>query len=158
MTRWFQDGGWKNIAGVAAALLVLLIYVLITQKPGGAQSGNPTAAPGANNTLANPTIPTAAIQTLDPNAPAPTEAPAQTVPDQSAPPAATGAQFVITGTGTEGLFLGDAPGGTILKTLPEGTQVEKLGEQDVDGLLWFNVREPGGLEGWSASTFMVQAP
>ena len=42
--------------------------------------------------------------------------------------------------------------------LPEGTQVEKLGEQDVDGLLWFNVREPGGLEGWSASTFMVQAP
>jgi len=42
--------------------------------------------------------------------------------------------------------------------MPEGTQVEKLGEQDVDGLLWFNVREPGGLEGWSASTFMVQAP
>lgn len=155
MTLWLQRGGWKYVAAAAAALVVLFIFVLVQNPPGkNAQLGSPTAAP--SNSLSNPTIPSAVIQQLDPNAP-PTEVPAQVPPEQQ-PPATTGARFVITGTGTEGLFLRDAPGGTILKTMPDGTQVEKLGEQQVNDLLWFNVREPGGLEGWSASTFMVQAP
>ena len=159
MTRWLQDGGWKMVAGVAGVFLLLLIFLLVRNRPGGeAQIGSPTAAPVNNGaSFPDPNIPTQEILIADPNAVVPTQAPAQTQPDQP-PPAASGARFAITGTGTEGLFLRDAPGGTILKTMPEGTAVEKLGEQTIDGLLWFNVREPGGLEGWSASTYMVQAP
>ncbi len=89
MTRWLQDGGWKMVAGVAGVFLLLLIFLLVRNRPGGgAQIGIPTAVPSNNGALANPNNPTAPIQQLDPNA-LPTAAPVQIQPDQP-PPAAGG--------------------------------------------------------------------
>ena len=152
-TTWLSKGGWKFMAAGAVALLLLLIFLLAQNKPAATNSvatrPTPTTAGSLN---ANSPAP---IEQADPNVVA-TQVP--TVPDQSQPPASTGARFAVSGTGTEGLFLREQPGGTTLKTLPEGSPVEKLGEQEVDGVLWFNVREAGGLEGWSSSQFLVAAP
>ena len=152
-TTWLSAGGWKYMAAAAVALLLLLIFLLAQNKPDATNpvATRPTLTTGSG--LNNPNATTAIV--IAPNAGA-TQAP--TVPDQGQPPASTGARFAVAGTGTDGLFLRDQPGGTALKTLPEGSPVEKLGEQDVGGVLWFNIREAGGLEGWSSSQFLVAAP
>ena len=154
VTSWLSAGGWKYMAAAAVALLLLLIFLLAQNKPDATNpvATRPTLTTGSG--LNNPNATTAPI-VIAPNAGA-TQAP--TVPDQGQPPASTGARFAVAGTGTDGLFLRDQPGGTALKTLPEGSPVEKLGEQDVGGVLWFNIREAGGLEGWSSSQFLVAAP
>lgn len=155
MSAWLQGGGWKIIAAGAVVLLLMLIFLLVNNNPGAKpQAINPS--PSSSSALGNLTKPTAAIEQLDPNAP-PTTVAAQNPPAQ-AQPASNAARFVVTGTGTQGLFLRDNPGGNILKTMPEGTEVEKLNEQNVEGVVWFNVREPGGLSGWSSSAFLVAVP
>ena len=161
VASWLTNGGWKIVAGAAVALVVLLVFMLLTNTPDGTTGGLPTTVPGANSGLngvtpgqvnvgVEPTIAPA----VDPNQPA--VDPNQPAIDPNQP--AAGARFAVTGTGTEGLFLRDNPGGSILKTMPEGTAVEKLGEQNIDGVLWFNIREPGGLTGWSSSAFLAPAP
>jgi hypothetical protein len=162
VASWLTNGGWKILAGAAVALVVLLIFMLLTNtRDNTTQGGLPTTLPGANTGLNGVTPgqlnvgvePTTAPAT-DPNQPA--TDPNQPAVDPNQP--AAGARLAVAGTGTEGLFLRDNPGGNILKTLPEGTAVEKLGEQNIDGVLWFNIREPGGLSGWSSSAFLAPAP
>lgn len=161
VASWLTNGGWKILAGAAVALVLLLIFMLATNTPGtDPQGALPTTVPGANTGLNGVTPgeltvgvePTAAP--VDPNQPA--VDPNQPAVDPNQP--AAGARFAVAGTGTEGLFLRDNPGGNILKTMPEGTAVEKIGEQNIDGILWFNIREPGGLVGWSSSAFLAPAP
>lgn len=154
MSVWLSNGGWKIIGGIAGVMLLLLVFILVSNPPGDNQTAtNPT--PPANGAFINP----------DQNPP-----PIETVPNTIAtlPPAdgnpavpnnpTTAARLAVTGTGTEGLFLRDTPGGNILKTMPEGTQVEKLAEQDTDGVLWFNIREQGGMSGWASAQFLAPAP
>jgi hypothetical protein len=159
VASWLTNGGWKVLAIAAGALLVLFIFMLMTNTPDGTTGLLPTQVPVPNTGLnveggpivtgEQPTLPP-----VDPNQPA--VDPNQPAVDPNQP--AAGARFAVSGTGTEGLFLRENPGGNILKTLPEGTAVEKLGEQNIDGVLWFNIREPGGLSGWSSSAFLAPAP
>lgn len=149
--QWMQRGGWKVLAGIAGIAVVLLLFFLVSRTP-----ADDPAIDGLQPTSMQPGLggidqtPGPILQT-DPNAVVPTELPS------IAPPQTTGGQLMaVTGTGTEGLFLRDQPttGATILKTMPEGTQVEKLGEQDSEGRLWYQVRDPAsGLEGWSAAEY-----
>ena len=45
---------------------------------------------------------------------------------------------------------------TRIKTLAEGTPLELVGpDQRAEGIIWRNVREPGGAVGWVAGTFVV---
>jgi hypothetical protein len=141
------------------ALVVLLVFMLLTNTPDGTTGGLPTTVPANTGlTVEGPPIvqgdPPTTAPAVDPNQPA--VDPNQPAVDPNQP--AAGARLAVSGTGTEGLFLRDNPGGNILKTMPEGTAVEKLGEQNIDGVLWFNIREPGGLTGWSSSAFLAPAP
>ena len=154
VASWLTNGGWKILAGVAVALVVLLVFMLLTNTRDGTTGGLPTSVPGVNSGL-NGVTPGQVNVGIEPTI-APAIDPNQPAIDPNQP--AVGARFAVTGTGTEGLFLRDNPGGSILKTMPEGTAVEKLGEQIIDGVLWFNIREPGGLTGWSSSAFLAPAP
>jgi len=52
----------------------------------------------------------------------------------------------------EGLKLRAAPGvrNPILENLPSGTLVTIIGApQRADGMIWWQVRSPSGMEGWS---------
>jgi hypothetical protein len=162
VASWLTNGGWKIVAGAAVALVVLLVFMLLTNTPDGTTGGVPTAVPGANTGLGTLNATPGPITLGDPPTTAPVD-PNQPATDPNQPAVdpnqpAAGARFAVAGTGTEGLFLRDIPGGNILKTMPEGTAVEKLGEQSIDGVLWFNIREPGGLTGWSSSAFLAPAP
>ena len=66
--------------------------------------------------------------------------------------------FVVIGTEREGLKLRRTPGGEQLGTYREFTRLEQIGpDQDVNGMLWRNVRAPGGPEGWVAAEYTVLA-
>ena len=42
-----------------------------------------------------------------------------------------------------------------IKTLPEGTQLEVVGpDERIGGVVWRNVRDPGGTVGWVAASFL----
>jgi hypothetical protein len=120
----------------------------------GETQPTPLSEPQATAGLAPP--PAGAIVTAGPgdfidNAPAAT----------AAPPAATGAMFVVAGTGTEGLFLRPEPSTntTPITTLPEGTKVEAIGPEQNDGTYtWKRVKTDAGAEGWVAAQFLVPAP
>jgi hypothetical protein len=88
-------------------------------------------------------------------APPPTPIPPP-VAEPTPPPAVDQAR--VANTNGLGVNLRSAAGGRAsrLKTLPEGTQLDVLGpEERADGILWRNVREPGGAIGWVAASFLA---
>ena len=45
-----------------------------------------------------------------------------------------------------------------IKTLAEGSVLELVGpDQQIDGIVWRNVREPGGATGWVAAQFLASS-
>ncbi|HEY1012586.1 MAG TPA: SH3 domain-containing protein [Herpetosiphonaceae bacterium] len=155
--NWMNQGGAKIIAGVAAGVVVLFLIVLLINRPGGGAEATPTPSVnlglgGQTDVPGGPIIQGTPPPTADPNLP-PTADPNQ----QPAP----GNRVVVTNTGVEGLFMREQPsvGATILETLPEGSQVEKIGEQEAEGRVWFNIRNPAtGQTGYGAADFLVPAP
>lgn len=88
-------------------------------------------------------------------APPPTPIPPP-VAERTPPPATEQAR--VANTNGLGVNLRAAAGGRAarLKTLPDGTQLDVLGpEERADGMLWRNVREPGGTAGWVAASFLA---
>jgi hypothetical protein len=142
---WLQRGGWRIVAIAAAVVFVIILALILNRQarelPNNSTAGNALPTAGLS-TGAEPTVGGAAAETSAPT---------------SAPPAAQGAQFRVTGTETEGLFLrADADqNSTVLMTLPEGTVVTVIGE-DKSGpnYTWKHVRAPDGTEGWAASDYL----
>jgi len=67
-----------------------------------------------------------------------------------------GAEAVVADTGGGGLWLRDAPFGNGLALLPEGTIVfVRGGLLEVEGLLWQQVMDAEGREGWVAADYLL---
>ena len=63
---------------------------------------------------------------------------------------------VVTNTGGGGLWLRDAPSGNNLLLLPEGGVVfVRGGLLEVDGLLWQQVEDTEGRQGWVAADYLL---
>lgn len=165
---WMNQGGTRIIIGVAAAVVILFVLLLVyniksapTETAGVNQPSS--ELPGITNQ--QPTAPII-VGTGVPNPATTGQQPPAVPPTSGEQPAApqpggNAQRLVVTNTGVEGLFLREQPstGANILKTLPEGTQVEKLGEQDADGRRWLNVRDvESSLVGWAAADFLLPAP
>ncbi len=144
---WLQAGGWRYVAGAAAALLLLLALILWFREPAPLQTSleEPTAisstesgAGSDGTTFLQPSVTPLA--------------------EPTSPPAQTG--FVVSGTEGQGLFLRSDhdSASQVLETLPEGTRVEQAGE-DFQGAdrVWRRVRAPSGQEGWVAVDWLQPA-
>jgi hypothetical protein len=139
---WLQHGGWRWLALVAGALLLLLVALSLLNRGGEAfVADEPTTdLEGAGDTLTvQPTV--TGLPAL-PTAPPP-------------PPA-----FTVANTDGQGLFLRPEPNSnnTPIKLLADGTRLDALGEE-VQGAdyVWVKVRDPEGSEGWVALDFVTPA-
>ena len=107
------------------------------------------AAPEA---VAAPPVAEPAPQPAAETAPAP-----QPTPIVQATPAPAGESARVANTNSRGVNLRAAAGERTarIKVVPEGTRLELLGpEQLADGVVWRNVREPGGATGWVSVSFI----
>jgi SH3-like domain-containing protein len=84
------------------------------------------------------------------------------LPDATSLPTMTvsmsNAQVRVNGTGAAGLFLRKDPSRTaeVLKTLPDGTTLQIVGaNKTVDDVVWRNVRDSDGNEGWVSAGYVV---
>ncbi|ABX06850.1 SH3 domain-containing protein [Herpetosiphon sp.] len=147
VASWLSKGGYRYVVIATVVVIVLIIFILYSNRPGQ------TDDPNGNNTGLNlPNQPTAEIIV----GPSPT--PEGLIPTDNTQIPSEGPIFAVTGTGSDGLFLRDQPGGNIVKTMPEGTQLTKLSEQDINGILWYQVREvETQIEGWCSAQFLVPA-
>lgn len=127
----FLMGGWRL---ALALVLIFFIIVNLSLLKGRTESAAPVASD--ESTVA-----------LTPQA---TLFPTMTV--------AAGEQVRVSGTGDSGLFLRKEPSRTAekIKTLPEGTVLEIIGaNKTIDDVVWRNVRDAAGSEGWVAANFVV---
>jgi hypothetical protein len=128
----FLMGGWR------LALAIILIFFIVVN---WALLGN--RIPSVNMaTAANVTA------TVLPDA---TMLPTMTV-------SIVNAQVRVNGTGAAGLFLRKAPSRTaeVLKTLPDGTTLQVVGaNKTVEDVVWRNVRDSDGNEGWVSAGYVV---
>ena len=126
----FLMGGWR-----LALALVLLFFIFVNW----ALLSNRSSSDAAVDTSLTPmTTPQATLF------------PTMTV--------AAGEQVKVSGTANSGLFLRKDPSRTaeVLKTLPEGTVLSIIGaNKTVDDVVWRNVRDATGSEGWVAAGFVV---
>lgn len=126
----FLMGGWR-----LALALVLIFFIFI----------NWALLRDTSETV-TPLAPDAATLSQ----PQPTLYPTMTV--------TAGEQVRVSGTGDSGLFLRKEPSRTAekVKTLPEGAVLEIIGaNKTVDDIVWRNVRDVAGSEGWVAANFLV---
>lgn len=127
----FLMGGWR-----LALALVLIFFIFVTWALLGSRTD------GAVTPVA-------------------TDAPALTTPQATLYPTMTvaaGEQVRVSGTGTSGLYLRKEPSRTseVLKTLPEGTVLSVIGaNKTMDDVVWRNVRDAAGSDGWVAADFVV---
>jgi hypothetical protein len=126
----FLMGGWRL---ALALVLIFFIMVLLFVLRGSAESAAPVSTDPAT------------VQT-----PQATLFPTMTV--------AAGEQVRVSGTGDSGLFLRKEPSRTAepIKTLPEGTVLAIIGaNKTVDDIVWRNVRDAAGSEGWVSASYVV---
>jgi hypothetical protein len=109
-------------------------------------------AAAAPEAVAAPPVAEPASQPAAETAPAP-----QPTPIAQATPAPAGESARVANTNGRGVNLRAAAGERTarIKVVPEGTRLELLGpEQLADGIVWRNVREPGGATGWVSVSFI----
>ncbi len=126
----FLMGGWRL---ALALVLIFLIFVCWALIQGNSESGVPVESDTQAMTTPQATL-----------------YPTMTV--------AAGEQVRVSGTGASGLFLRKDPGKTAekVKTLPEGAVLDIIGaNKTVDDIVWRNVRDAAGSEGWVAASFVV---
>lgn len=129
----FLMGGWR------LALAIILIFFIVVN---WALLGN--RIPTGNTATAAD----AAVATILPDA---TMLPTMTV-------SIANAQVRVNGTGAAGLFLRKAPSRTaeVIKTLPDGTTLQVVGaNKTVEDVVWRNVRDSDGNEGWVSAGYVV---
>jgi hypothetical protein len=129
----FLMGGWR-----LALAIILIFFIVVTW----ALLGSRTTA------IAPATAADAAVATVLPDA---TSLPTMTV-------SMSNAQVRVNGTGAAGLFLRKDPSRTaeVLKTLPDGTTLQIVGaNKTVDDVVWRNVRDSDGNEGWVSAGYVV---
>ncbi|MCX6025181.1 MAG: SH3 domain-containing protein [Chloroflexi bacterium] len=142
-------GAWgPAVAGLAAAGMILLAFLLLSrQGPSGfvfVPTLTPTATASAPPSLTpSPTPPPTPSATL---APSLTPAPSSTPTSTPLPVAA-----IVWHTDGKGAFLRSAPDGDAIGSLFEGALIEILGEPiEASGRMWVLVRDAQGHEGWLA--------
>lgn len=106
------------------------------------------SVPSAQRTPTARAIPATALPT--PTPPRPTSTPVPDLPQKMA----------VGNTGGEGVFLRKTPHlDDRIRPWVEGTQMEILGmPEDSDGLKWFKVRAPDGVEGYIPDQYLVNQP
>jgi len=95
--------------------------------------------------------------TLAPIADAPPPAP----PAPAATPIVVPESPRVASTGGRGVNLRAGPGERALriKTIPEGMPLELIGaDVRADGVVWRNVRDPGGATGWVSASYVAGSP
>ena len=145
-------------SGVLVMLLVVAGLIAAVSVPfrgfldGVVPEAQPTSAPTSQPVLV--AVPTLAPTPVPPTAmPAPTLAPA---PKPTPKPD----RLAVANTDGQGAFIRPEPvlAGRI-KAWPERAVMTVIGEaKEADGILWQNVRDPDGNEGWMPSTYLVPAP
>lgn len=126
----FLMGGWR-----LALALVLLFFIFVNW---ALISNGASSSAASTDTALTETTPQATLF------------PTMTV--------AAGEQVKVSGTANSGLFLRKEPSRTaeVIKTLPEGTVLTVIGaNKTVDDVVWRNVRDAAGSEGWVAAGFVV---
>jgi hypothetical protein len=132
---------WPSaVVGLVLAVIVVVGTTWLAQPRRAAQ--RPAQAAPAAQAVAEPAV-------------APTPIPQPVV--QAPPPPE---RVRVAGTNGAGVNLRARAGerGPRIKTLPEGTVLEVAGaDEQADGMLWRNVREPGGQAGWVVARFVARA-
>ena len=153
----------RNIGWVSAVLFVAagsLFVWLLLHPPSPPAEEQPELLPG-------PTLSVTLTPTLGPATPT-VDSPAVSspltatmelsngVPLVAIPTLPFTVQATITNTDGGGLWLRDAPFGNGLILLPEESNVFiRGGLMEVDGVLWQNVADADGREGWVAADFLI---
>lgn len=129
----FLMGGWR-----LALAIILIFFIVVNWALLGSRSSANSKTP-ATDVVAPTTLPQA------------TMLPTMTM-------AISTAQVRVSGTGAAGLFLRKAPSRSaeVLKTLPDGTTLQIVGaNKTVDDVVWRNVRDSNGVEGWVSAGYVV---
>jgi hypothetical protein len=163
---------WLLIGGLAGLLTVGLLglgLISIVRKQGARppivltptapiETSVPAALPGESTPALVPTYTSTPLPT--PVLPTPTSPPPVT-PTQQAPDKITVGGYVrVQGTEGAGLSLRSGPGTNYAryKIVSEGTVLKVLQEpREGEGYTWWFLRDPEGVEGWAANTFLVPA-
>lgn len=151
--------GLGSVALVVVGAGLLIWIALRLQSPTPAQQ-----TPIATVTLLpSPLLPTSQQQdeVMPIASPAPSDVP-ELSPESGVstlipiPSVDLGIQAVVTNTGGGGLWLRDAPYGNGLVLLPEGSLISiRGGLVEVEGLMWQNVSDVDGREGWVAADYLL---
>ena len=145
-------GAWgPAVAGLAAAGMVLLAFVLLTRQGPSGFVFVPTLTPTATASATPSPTPSS---TSPPTASA-TVAPSLTpVPTSTPTPTSLPVVAIVWRTDGKGAFLRSAPDGDAIGSLLEGALIEILGAPtEANGRLWVLVRDAQGHEGWLAAEY-----
>lgn len=129
----FLMGGWR-----LALAIILIFFIVVNWALLGSRTSTEATAPQGD----------VAVATMLPDT---TLLPTMTV-------AIANAQVRVNGTGAAGLFLRKVPSRTaeVIKTVPDGTTLQIIGaNKTVDDVVWRNVRDSDGNEGWVSAGYVV---
>jgi hypothetical protein len=130
----FLMGGWR-----LALAIILIFFIGVNWALLGSRTPVGTPVTAADGSI---------VATVLPDA---TMLPTMTV-------SIANAQVRVNGTGAAGLFLRQAPSRTaeVLKTLPDGAVLQVVGaNKTVEDVVWRNVRDSDGNEGWVSAGYVV---
>lgn len=152
---WLGLGVAVTIIGIAIALA--LVNSLLAREPLAASMPTPTII----RLTAPPTVAPSPTVLAPTPTPIPTFTPAPTR-NLAAPPESitVGYYARVSGTGSAGLTLRGGPSTltTSLQNVSEGTVMQVIGgPEEADDFIWWQVRLPGGAEGWVAGQFIEPA-
>ena len=152
---WLGLGVVVTIVGIALALA--LVNSLLAREPLAASMPTPTII----RLTAPPTVAPSPTVLAPTPTPIPTFTPAPTR-NLAAPPESitVGYYARVSGTGDAGLTLRGGPSTltTSLQNVSEGTVMQVIGgPEEADDFIWWQVRLPGGAEGWVAGQFIEPA-
>src|SRR5690606_25486485 len=154
---WLSLGIGVVVTIVGIAIALALVNSLLAREPLAASMPTPTII----RLTAPPTVAPSPTVLAPTPTPLPTFTPAPTR-NLAAPPESitVGYYARVSGTGSAGLTLRGGPSTltTSLQNVSEGTVMQVIGgPEEADDFIWWQVRLPGGAEGWVAGQFIEPA-
>jgi hypothetical protein len=155
--EWWPEGHYEVQLFVGERWLVSNTFEVVRSTPTATitltRTPAPTVTPSATRT---PRPPTATITLTPTRGPAPTRTRTALPTASVLPPGVYGLAVVsLTDSSRTANLRESPPDGRVLRLLPNGTELEVLEfYQEIDGVLWRQVRTEDGLVGWISAAFL----